>query len=384
MGSLDFVIMTNNVRIRLAHSLGFVDYPHSSLAAPYLNYIANGHHDSDTLQEYLDFFSKVVRDFSANGSCVMTIQAYINDRFDAQDKLFDAIKAEGPRREHITDTLLNILGTWIMTRSYFVKSGGIRQVELACLLRRGSNNGSAALDQTLPDLIRGSGVVAPQSLSTSNATTIITSSTANADIHRLQFSRLDSLESGSIISTSLNAYTLFSLADTRISWTFNFSRHLLLSSVGGHYILEVFALPCAFQGKTLFKAGVPPDLVHEIQDSYSILFDPYGGLSFHARWGKAIALPRWCFCQSCAVYRFKLSEMKALESRKRAQSREEFDPYLLNLMSRSELMNWDSDLFIHLWPRIVALEEHLQSAKPWKFWVLFRDRRDTLQFWTFL
>jgi hypothetical protein len=73
-----------------------------------------------------------------------------------------------------------------------------------------------------------------------------------------------------------------------------------------------------------------------------------------------------------------------LKARKPAQSRSEFDPLLLELMSNPEPENWDHELFVHLWPRIDALDEHLQGAKPWNFWVLFRDRRDTLQFWTFL
>jgi len=47
------------------------------------------------------------------------------------------------------------------------------------------------------------------------------------------------------------------------------------------------------------------------------------------------------------------------------------------------LLNWIPDYFQVLWPRIIELEKHLQAARPWRFWVLFRDRRDTLQFWTF-
>ena len=61
----------------------------------------------------------------------------------------------------------------------------------------------------------------------------------------------------------------------------------------------------------------------------------------------------------------------------------EYDPLLVELMS-SEPSDWTPDMFPHLWARIVILEEHLEEAKPWSVWVLFRDRRDTLQFWTFL
>jgi len=149
-------------------------------------------------------------------------------------------------------------------------------------------------------------------------------------------------------------------------------------------VLEVFALPCALNGKALFKAGIPPTLVHEIQTSYSILFDPYGGLAWHARWGKVVGLPWWCWCRSCSVHRLKVSEMEILKAQKGAQRRKEFDPLIMKLMTNHEPENWDQELFVHLWPRIIALDEHLQSAKPWNFWVLFRDRKDTLQFWTFL
>ncbi len=34
--------------------------------------------------------------------------------------------------------------------------------------------------------------------------------------------------------------------------------------------------------------------------------------------------------------------------------------------------------------RIQPLDQCLQDAKPWNFWVLLRDNRDTVQYWTFL
>jgi hypothetical protein len=214
--------------------LGFHDYPDNSLAEPYLNYIANKHHNSDTLQEYLDLFTKVVREFSTSKSFGTTIQACINKNFDSHDALFEETKAEAPRRELVTDTVLNIIGVWITARSYFIKSGGYRQVELVYSLRRGSNNNPAALEERLPGLIHECGLITSQDLSTTYTTPMLLTSSSNTDIHHLQYSPLDSLETSSIKSTTLNAYTVFSLADTRISWTFNFSRHLLLTPFGGH------------------------------------------------------------------------------------------------------------------------------------------------------
>jgi len=212
--------MAGNVRKALAQSLGFHDFLDNSVAEPYLNYIENQHHDSDTLQEYLDIFTKVVREFSNTIGSGAPIQTCINKIIDSQDALFEETKAEGPRRELITDTILNIIGVWITARSYFVKSGGYRQVELAYCLRRGSNNNPTALEESLPGLIRESGLIPSQDLSATYTTPMPLPSSSNTDIHRLQYSRLDSLETSSIKSTTLNAYTLFSLADTRISWTF--------------------------------------------------------------------------------------------------------------------------------------------------------------------
>ena len=60
----------------------------------------------------------------------------------------------------------------------------------------------------------------------------------------------------------------------------------------------------------------------------------------------------------------------------------EFDPLLVELMV-NEPSDWTPELFPSLWSRIVVLEEHLTTAKPWNIWILFRDQRDTLQFWTF-
>jgi hypothetical protein len=186
---------------------------------------------------------------------------------------------------------------------------------------------------------------------------------------------------------------LSSLADTRICWTLNLSRHLLLTKIRGQYVVEVFALPCMLRGSSmLVKAGVPAPLIHEIQESYSILFNPFGSRSNHRRIGRVIGLSYWCWCRSCASLRLRQREIKSLKgkttaaSKRRAgdRAKSEFDPLLEILMENPEREDWSYALFPHLWPRIIVLEEHLHATKPWNFWVLFRDRRDTLQFWTFL
>lgn len=210
----------------------------------------------------------------------------------------------------------------------------------------------------------------------------------------LLHSGTDSLESLSIKRSKLNAYLLSSLGGLSISWTQNISRHLLLSKFAGKYALEVFALPCILQGSgsnSLKAAGIPISLMSEIQESYSILFNPAGTPSFHAEYGMVIGLKWWCWCRSCSVMRLRKREVKVLKHklsapapRNGANVKSEFDPLLEQLMENCDPSDWSYELFPHLWTRIVALEEHLVNAKPWSFWVLFRDRRNTLQFWTFL
>jgi hypothetical protein len=89
--------------------------------------------------------------------------------------------------------------------------------------------------------------------------------------------------------------------------------------------------------------------------------------------------------RSSAIIGYKtFSQHRTLGARRapRAHSNE-YDPLLVKLMS-IEPSDWTSDMFPYLWSRIMILEEHLEEAKPWSVWVLFCDRRDTLQFWTFL
>jgi len=208
---------------------------------------------------------------------------------------------------------------------------------------------------------------------------------------------MDSLESLSIKATRLNAFTLHVLGAVQISWTHNLSRHLLLSRHAGRYILEVFALPCAFSATTLISdaVGIPSELAQEIQESYCILFNPWPEKPMHVTLGRYLGIRRFCWCWSCSAHRYRQAVISRyhkacdMDSRKAKRKRSgdhrsEYDPLLITLMNNAESSDWTQDLFPCLWSRIVVLEEHLQLAKPWNIWILFRDRRDTLQFWTFL
>lgn len=199
----------------------------------------------------------------------------------------------------------------------------------------------------------------------------------------------------SIKAIHLNAFTFNALGACEIAWTHNISRHMLLSRHHGTSILEIFALPCVFGGTFLTSEaiGLSSEYIQEIQDSYSILFNAWPNLPLHAR--LRLGLQQFCICWSCSAYRYrqkvisKLRKDCAQSSRKSRNGRKvphhsEFDPQLVTLMNSTDTADWTYEFFPSLWPRIVALEEHLLEAKPWNIWILFRDRRDTLQFYTFL
>jgi len=209
------------------------------------------------------------------------------------------------------------------------------------------------------------------------------------------FDSLNSLESLSIDATRLNAYTLKVFGAVDIEWTHNLSRHLLLSKRNGRHVFEVFALPCALEAYSLNmrSVGITSEFAQEVRESYCLLLNAWPITPLHAKFGTWIGVHSLCWCWSCSAQRHrkrllsaytKFSERK-LPRNARVQGKQcsEYDPLLIEL-TKNETSDWTPHLFPSLWPRIMALEEHLQGAKPWSIWVLFQDRRDTLQFWTFL
>jgi hypothetical protein len=425
-------------RTALVHALGYADYPDSSTAEPYLNYIANRHIGRESLEEYLGLFVRVIEHFSHSRPGPETIRALFDALVKSDDEaMFSDTKVGGAmRREHVEDTIMHIIGAWSMMLSSFVGlPNGIRKVTSAYGIRaQAAGEKTEAYDQTLAGLIRGSfllpapgnvqlaGPMGPEdeilhtairliallnqangttgptnntpsgSVLLPNMTTKATSSTINTNA----LEALDSLESLSVKATRLNAFTLNVLGAVQISWTHNISRHMLLSRHGGRHILELFALPCAFNATTLTSeaVGISSELAQEIQESYCILFNAWPDQSLHIKYGRYVGIRRFCWCWSCSAHRYRnqvISKYRTsfhTKSRRAKRSRRgdrlsEYDPLLVELMD-NESSDWTQDLFPCLWSRIAALEEHLVSAKPWSIWILFRDRRDTLQFWTFL
>jgi hypothetical protein len=168
---------------------------------------------------------------------------------------------------------------------------------------------------------------------------------------------------------------------------------MLLSQFGGSHVLEVFAIPSILEyGKeSMAKAGVPDAFVQEVLDSYAILFNPKNNFDPHGPWVGWLRRP-WCWCISCSSRRLRKAEFARLADYNttstelliaRLHDKSEYDPFLKVAMSRPS-RDWSPRIFPTLWPRIVAAESYLREAKPWNFWVLFRDRRDSLPFWTFL
>jgi len=95
---------------------------------------------------------------------------------------------------------------------------------------------------------------------------------------------------------------------------------------------------------------------------------------------------RCCPCQPCSARRYRNRAISDYQAFSRLQRSSEYDTKLPHLMSaiNQQPIAWTPGIFPHLWSRIMILDEHLQQAKPWSIWVLFRNRNDTLQFWTFL
>lgn len=183
---------------------------------------------------------------------------------------------------------------------------------------------------------------------------------------------------------------LSSLGGVKISWTTNLSRHLLLSQHAGQHYLELFAFPCALQGdaaRILASMGIPAELIDEIEASYATLFHPIKPSpihkAFHGIFRYLIWLRRWCWCLGCRSRRLRTKALASLRSSKGQHHCIKFDPTLGTLMKK-DATQWNQTEYAQLWPRIMALDAHLRQTKPWSFSVLFRDRRDTVQYWTFL
>jgi hypothetical protein len=432
---------SDSLRVDLAHSLGLTEYPGNVRAEPYLVYIENHCFSRARPEEYIRLFIQVVEHFKAVDSpdenyATKSIAPLLDELSRSGDAYFMETHVESQeRRDYVEDTVLYIIGTWTMMLSSFVVvpvAGGIRKVTMAYNMRMQDDPKSRKpYEESVSTLLKGSGLlpepnqnqssgdgsyddITQTALKLINLLSINPSSSASCvssqeapmalsgntinptqnSTYRMppDFLDIESLESLSISAARLNALTLKTFGTVDVEWTYNVSRHMILSKRGGRHFLQVFALPCAFEATSIAEetTGIPSNLLHEIRESYSILLNAWPTKPLHAKLGLRFC----CWCWSCSAYRYRkqaIADCKracALESR-RARSKcgsaqNAFDPMLLDLMEYDASSDWTYDIFPHLWSRITALEMHLQTSRPWSIWVLFRDRRDTLQFWTFL
>jgi hypothetical protein len=435
-----------DIRTELAHVLGFPDYPASAIAEPYLNYIANRYIGRGTLEGYLKLVIHVVEYFKLDGIedtlPAKSILGLLNTLGASSHDYFSDTKAGSQtRRDDVEDTILYIIGTWTLLVSSFIHlpvAGGARKIALAYSVRAQENHGASQChpyNETVSGLLTGSGLLptaAKRSApGTSNDTAMgmraaiqfmamlrgpqsfgpgSTPSTASPtlSLHKLDsagcgdirmplryLEDLDFIESLHVDNTRLNAYTLSVFGAVDVAWTYNISRHMLLCRRGNRHVLEVFALPSALSAATLTSSavGITPEYAQEVMESYSVLFNAWSDTPRHAKYGKLFDPFGFCWCWSCSARRHrtriisnyqKLSKKRVPGAkRSRSSHASESDPLLIELME-NEPSDWTPEFFPSLWSRIMILEDHLQAAKPWNIWVLFRDRRDTLQFWTFL
>jgi hypothetical protein len=378
-----------------------------------------------------------VEHFSKGATIRVLLDALVGS--DNEEVFADTKAGSAVRREDVEDTVMYILGAWVGMLGSFVglPNGGRKVVVMYGMRAQAEGSKTEAYDHSLAGLVRGSGLLpAPGNaklvrsaepedeivrtamklvalLSQASGTNGMSNSMASTPSSLMLLGHsdstaigsttadaleaMDSLESLSIKATRLNAFTLNVLGAVQISWTHNISRHMLLSRHGGRHTLELFALPCAFNASSLTSeaVGIPSELAQEIQESYCILFNAWPDQSLHVGYGRYIGIRKFCWCWSCSAHRYRSqvianyrkefhhASSKRMKRNRRGDRLGEYDPLLVELMD-NESSDWTQDLFPCLWSRITVLEEHLLSAKPWSIWILFRDRRDTLQFWTFL
>jgi hypothetical protein len=408
------------------------------VAEPYLNYITNRCHG--TPEDYLKLLKEIV-EYCRDGCTTVPVSSSqrriqgLLDKLSAtltcMEHFADTETGIKRRREYVEDTVLYVIGTWTLLLSSFVHlplAGGIRKVSLAYTLRQhGGGSGCQPYDEDLAGLVLGSGLLPapgqgsrldkmpfndgslqaavrlcsvfghspispPQSVpSTPRVSDGYMQSPLSMDF----LHDLDALESLSINATRLNAYTLNVFGAVEVVWTHNVARHMLLFKRNGQHVIEVFGLPCALDATSLKPEvmGLSHELAYEIKESYGLLFNAWHETRRHSKLVRALGIGRFCWCWSCSARRYRnraiISYKKFSQhypsspTRTKGRHRSEYDPLLIKLMG-NQPSDWTPDLFPSLWSRVMVLEEHLQVAKPWSIWVLFRDRRDTLQFWTFL
>lgn len=130
--SLKSTISPDDDRIRLAHALGFDDYPRITTPDPYLDYILQQHADEETLVDYIELFIKVIMYFGS-GTAAPTIRTIVNELSLSgfRDVFADTVAGNLKRKKHVEDTVMCILGTWVTMLSSFQERNSSRKITAA-------------------------------------------------------------------------------------------------------------------------------------------------------------------------------------------------------------------------------------------------------------
>jgi hypothetical protein len=121
-------------------------------------------------------------------------------------------------------------------------------------------------------------------------------------------------------------------------------------------------------------------LANEVAQTYAILFNAYDGLPPHTGLLNALLRRRkWCTCAPCSAQRLTTHVLETLPLATSSPA----DPAMQHMMGKPA-QDWDPQTFEYLWPVIVKMHQFQRDSRPWNFWVLLKDRRDTVKFWTFL
>jgi hypothetical protein len=423
--------------IELAQALGYADYPHIRDAEPHLNYIQQACTKNNVREEYLSFIIHIIEHFTGNNPSTNSgphsniIQDLLRDlEKNGYLRIFtDTASDPTKRKVEVEDHVMGILGRWTMLLDQFQPPSGMRPLVTAYQKQAPNTTPASTYGQTLSSLIQKSGILTsygyfalshPANMQSQVIKTAISlvkllsdlnsdTNNAAASSSTLQGNSTMSssfasyvplidmdLERSSISSKSLNAYVLSTNAAVDISWTWDLSRHMILTPANGRHMLEVFAMPCIFNAThcTAQTIGLPPNLAAEIKYSYAMLLNAWPRPPRHAQRLQFFGIRKICQCWSCAAFRYRNSMLKEYKQwcndnqraskTTRGESLSLIDASIATLVKSQPLRDWDPAMFPQLWSRIERLHQHQLTAKPWSIWMLFRDRRDTLQYWTFL
>jgi hypothetical protein len=364
-------------------------------APPWIEYIRRHSPDPAKEDQFLHLCACVVL-YCKDKSDTRNIQQLLDDLIRDENHFYFTPERTGAssdeRQIAVQSTVMLVLGLCTLMRTYFLDPYG-QQIYIETISQH--HGTQEPFRQSLTALITNSALLPnpaeglPRIAKASGAT----AHQEAGDAMTFDFGFHPNGLEGFISKLDMNIFKMMTVAGVQIRWTDNLSRHMLLSNQGPRKrYIELFALPGAFSSgpdTVLDKMGISFDLQEEICFSYATLFNPTRSSKLHCYVGKFA----WCWCMSCSSARLTRQELTRLRKQCgdgtvsgvhwKGSMWLIYDPELEKL-TKEECQEWRRETYTNLWPRIVALDKCVQEAKPWNFWVLLRDRRDTVQYWTFL